>query len=95
MDKKNVLIIDNSAVMRKFLNEILSAEKKINIIGTALDEVIAAHKIKNLNPDIITIDIDTVKFDYLFSSSFLSSSSFIPKQCCGPGNSPLSTSSLN
>lgn len=56
--KVKVLVIDDSAVMRKFLSESLGDSSQIEVVGTALDAVIAARKIKSLSPDVITLDIE-------------------------------------
>jgi two-component system chemotaxis response regulator CheB len=64
MKKKiKVLIIDDSAVVRKILTEILSADKEIEVIGTAMDPYIARDKIKKLNPDVLTLDVEMPKMD--------------------------------
>lgn len=62
-DKIKVLIIDDSAVMRKVLTEILSADKKIEVVGAAADPYIAREKIKQLNPDVLTLDVEMPKMD--------------------------------
>ena len=49
MDKIKVMIIDDSAVMRSFLSEVLSKSRRIEIVGTAMDPYIAANKINKLN----------------------------------------------
>lgn len=61
--KIKVLIIDDSAVVRKILTEILSADKGIEVIGTAMDPYIARDKIKKLNPDVLTLDVEMPKMD--------------------------------
>ena len=64
MKKKiKVLIIDDSAVVRKILTEILSADDEIEVIGTAMDPYIARDKIKKLNPDVLTLDVEMPKMD--------------------------------
>jgi two-component system chemotaxis response regulator CheB len=64
MKKKiKVLIIDDSAVVRKILTEILSADKDIEVVGTAMDPYIARDKIKKLNPDVLTLDVEMPKMD--------------------------------
>ncbi len=52
-----VFIIDDSALVRAFINEILSNEKDIKVIGQTVDAYFAMDKIKNLQPDIILLDI--------------------------------------
>jgi len=63
--KIRVLVIDDSALMRKFLTEGLSRYSKIEVVGTALDANIAAKKINSLSPDVITLDIEMPGMDGL------------------------------
>ncbi|MCP4133598.1 MAG: chemotaxis response regulator protein-glutamate methylesterase [bacterium] len=65
MEKIKVLIIDDSAVVRKYLTDVLSTSRNIEILGTALDPYIAAKKIQKLNPDVITLDIEMPRMDGL------------------------------
>ncbi len=64
-NKVRVLIIDDSAVMRKFLTEILSGSSQIEVLGTAIDAAIAAKKINTLNPDVVTLDVEMPGMDGL------------------------------
>jgi len=63
MSKIKVLIIDDSALIRKVLTEILSADKEIEVVGTAPDPLIARDRIKQLNPDVLTLDVEMPKMD--------------------------------
>ena len=56
--KVKVLIIDDSALMRQLLSEILKTDKVIEVVGVAADSYIARQKIKSLNPDVLTLDIE-------------------------------------
>jgi two-component system, chemotaxis family, protein-glutamate methylesterase/glutaminase len=58
MKKIRVLIVDDSALMRKFLREVLSRDEQIEVVDTAADSLIAREKIKRYNPDVITLDIE-------------------------------------
>lgn len=58
-----VLIVDDSAVMRQLLTTLLSADPEIEIVGTAGDPYIARERIKALNPDVITLDIEMPNMD--------------------------------
>jgi len=64
-NKVKVLIIDDSALMRKFLTDMLSQSSGIEVLGTAIDAAIAAKKINTLNPDVITLDIEMPGMDGL------------------------------
>ncbi len=57
-DKVRVLIVDDSAFIRHLLKEILNSDPMIEVIDTASDALIARQKIKNLNPDVLTLDIE-------------------------------------
>ena len=63
MKKITVLIVDDSAVVRKILTEILSSDKEIEVVGTAMDPYIARDKIKKLHPDVLTLDVEMPKMD--------------------------------
>lgn len=63
MKKIHVLIIDDSAVVRQLLREILSSDDEIVVVGTAADPYVARDKIKRLNPDVITLDVEMPKMD--------------------------------
>ncbi len=60
-----VLIVDDSAVVRKVFSEELSRERGIKVIGTAPDPYVARDKIVKLKPDVITLDIEMPRMDGL------------------------------
>ncbi len=60
-----VLIVDDSAVVRKVFSQELSRERGIEVIGTAPDPYIARDKIVQLKPDVITLDIEMPRMDGL------------------------------
>jgi two-component system, chemotaxis family, protein-glutamate methylesterase/glutaminase len=64
-NKVKVLIIDDSALVRKTMEEILQADPDIEVIGKASDPLIAARKIQEEVPDVITLDIEMPKMDGL------------------------------
>jgi two-component system chemotaxis response regulator CheB len=63
--KIRVLIVDDSAVVRKTLEEILSSDPGIEVIGTAVDPYVAAQRLKAEVPDVITLDIEMPRMDGL------------------------------
>lgn len=63
MSKVKVLIVDDSALVRQILTEILDSDKGIEVVGTAQDPFIARDKIKKLKPDVITLDVEMPKMD--------------------------------
>lgn len=60
-----VLVIDDSALVRSLLTEILSADPEIEVIGSAPDPLIARDKIKQLKPDVLTLDVEMPRMDGL------------------------------
>lgn len=63
-DKKiKVLICDDSALIRQMLQEIISSDRGMEVVGTAPDPIVARQKIKQLNPDVLTLDIEMPKMD--------------------------------
>ncbi len=60
-----VLIVDDSALVRKVLTEQLSGQKDIVVVGAACDPYVARDKIASLRPDVITLDIEMPRMDGL------------------------------
>jgi two-component system chemotaxis response regulator CheB len=60
-----VLIVDDSALMREMLGAILSSDPDIEVIGAVCDPYAARQKIKELNPDVLTLDIEMPRMDGL------------------------------
>ena len=58
-----VLIVDDSAMVRKIFSQELGKDPAINVVGTAPDPYIARDKILELNPDVITLDIEMPRMD--------------------------------
>ncbi len=63
--KIRVLIVDDSAVIRKVVSEALANDPEIEVVGTALDPYIARDKIVQLKPDVLTLDIEMPRMDGL------------------------------
>lgn len=63
MSKIRVLVVDDSAVVRKVFTEELSHEKDIEVVGTAPDPYVARDKIVALKPDVVTLDIEMPRMD--------------------------------
>ena len=60
-----VLVVDDSALVRKLLTEELSRYDDITVVGTAVDPYVAREKIVALKPDVITLDIEMPRMDGL------------------------------
>jgi two-component system chemotaxis response regulator CheB len=66
MTKKiRVLIVDDSALMRQMLTVLLQRDHQIEVVGAAADPFIAREKIKALNPDVLTLDVEMPRMDGL------------------------------
>jgi len=58
-----VLIFDDSVLIRQLMTQILSSDPQIEVVGTAQDPYVAREKIKQLNPDVLTLDVEMPKMD--------------------------------
>lgn len=58
-----VLVVDDSALVRKLLTEMLSSDPGIEVVDTAQDPLVAREKIKQLNPDVLTLDVEMPRMD--------------------------------
>ena len=56
--KIKVLVVDDSALVRKLLTEILGGDPALEVVGVAQDAYVAREKIKALNPDVLTLDVE-------------------------------------
>ncbi len=65
MTKIKVLIVDDSALMRQLLTRILSQQSDLEVVGAAPDPYIAWEKIKALQPDVLTLDVEMPRMDGL------------------------------
>ena len=58
-----VLVVDDSAVVRKMICDALAKDPQIEVVGTAVDPYVARDKIQELNPDVLTLDIEMPRMD--------------------------------
>ena len=63
--KIKVLIVDDSAIVRKLLTDALASEPDLEVVGTAPDPYVARDKILRLRPDVLTLDIEMPRMDGL------------------------------
>lgn len=63
MKKTKVLIIDDSALIRQVLAEILASDSSLEVVGTASDPYMARDKILRLQPDVLTLDVEMPRMD--------------------------------
>ncbi len=61
--KIRLLIVDDSLFFRRTLQEFLSSNPRIEVVGTAVDAIDAMDKIKKLNPDVVTLDVEMPKLN--------------------------------
>lgn len=63
--KIKVLVIDDSALIRSLLTEIINSQPDMTVVGAAPDPIIARDMIKQTNPDVLTLDVEMPKMDGL------------------------------
>ena len=80
--KIRVLIVDDSAVVRQTLREVLSSDSEIDVIATAGDPFAAAERISEQTPDVITLDIEMPRMDGLTFLKKIMSQHPIPVVIC-------------
>lgn len=81
-NKIKVLVVDDSAVVRQSISEILNSTHDIEVIGVARDPVIALDKLKTIKPDVITLDIEMPRMDGLTFLKKVMSTNPIPVIIC-------------
>ncbi len=63
MAKTRVVVVDDSALVRSLLTEIINRQSDMECIGSAADPFVAREMIRNLNPDVITLDVEMPRMD--------------------------------
>ena len=63
--KIRVLIVDDSAVVRRYASEALASDPDIEVVGTAEDPYVARDRLKELSPDVLTLDLEMPRMDGL------------------------------
>ena len=63
LSKIRVVVVDDSALVRSLLAEIINRQKDMECVGTANDPLIAREMIRELNPDVLTLDIEMPRMD--------------------------------
>ena len=77
-----VLIVDDSAVVRQTLSEVLSSDPEIDVMGTAADPFVATERMREEVPDVITLDIEMPRMDGLTFLQKIMSQHPIPVVIC-------------
>ncbi|MEP6506365.1 MAG: response regulator, partial [Betaproteobacteria bacterium] len=63
MAKTRVVVVDDSALVRSLLTEIINRQPDMECVGSASDPFAAREMIRNLNPDVITLDVEMPRMD--------------------------------
>lgn len=82
MKKIKVLVIDDSALVRQTLCDILNSDPEIEVVGSAADPILAAERMKTVIPDVITLDVEMPRMDGLTFLQKLMSQYPIPVVMC-------------
>jgi two-component system chemotaxis response regulator CheB len=62
-NRVRVLVVDDSALMRKLIPQILARDSEIEVVGTAMDGAFGLKKIEDLKPDVVTLDLEMPRMD--------------------------------
>jgi len=71
MKKIRVMVVDDSALMRKLISEILMKDPELEVVATAMDGLFALQKIPLYRPDVITLDLDMPRMDGLTALRYI------------------------
>ena len=82
MNPIRVLIVDDSALVRQTLSEVLSSDPEIEVMATAADPIAAAEKLRHEIPDVITLDVEMPRMDGLTFLQKLMSQHPLPVVMC-------------
>jgi len=80
--KIKVMIVDDSALVRQALTEILSSDPQIEVVAAAPDPFVAAERMKSVIPDVITLDVEMPRMDGITFLQKLMSQYPIPVVMC-------------
>jgi two-component system, chemotaxis family, protein-glutamate methylesterase/glutaminase len=76
--KIRVLVVDDSAVMRRMIQGLLERDPEIEVVATAIDGDFALNKVDQLTPDVITLDIDMPRMDGLTALGRILARRYVP-----------------
>lgn len=76
--KIRVLVVDDSAVIRKLVTSLLERDGDIEVVGTAIDGDFAIGKVEQLKPDVVTLDVDMPRMDGMTALSQIVSRNKVP-----------------
>ncbi len=78
MPKKKVLVVDDSALMRKMIGDMINSDDELEVVGKAGNGQEALEKIKELQPDVVVLDIEMPVLDGLSTLSRIMESQALP-----------------
>jgi two-component system chemotaxis response regulator CheB len=84
MKKIKVLIVDDSALVRQTMKEILESDPRIEVMATAADPFMAAERMRDQAPDVITLDVEMPRMDGLTFLKKIMDQHPIPVVICSP-----------
>ncbi len=76
--KLRVLVVDDSALMRRVICNLLEEDPDIKVVGTAVDGFDAIHKVQELSPDVVTLDLEMPRLDGLQTLGYIMSERPLP-----------------
>src|SRR5205807_2846605 len=76
--KLRVLVVDDSALMRKLIPQILARDSEIEVVGTAMDGAFGLKKIETLRPDVVTLDLEMPRMDGIETLRQITLKSYVP-----------------
>jgi two-component system chemotaxis response regulator CheB len=77
-ERIRVLVVDDSALMRKLIPTILARDAAIEVVGTAMDGAFALKKIEELRPDVVTLDLEMPRMDGMETLRLIMKSAPVP-----------------
>jgi two-component system chemotaxis response regulator CheB len=77
-ERIRVLVVDDSALMRKLIPAILARDSSIEVVGTAMDGAFALKKIEELQPDVVTLDLEMPRMDGMETLRLIMKSAPLP-----------------
>jgi two-component system, chemotaxis family, protein-glutamate methylesterase/glutaminase len=77
-ERIRVLVVDDSALMRKLIPAILERDPSIEVVGTAMDGAFALKKIEEIHPDVVTLDLEMPRMDGIEALRFIMKRAPIP-----------------
>ena len=82
MNKVKVMVVDDSALVRQTLCDILNSDPEIEVVATAADPFLAAERLRTIVPDVITLDVEMPRMDGLTFLQKIMSQHPIPVVMC-------------